>query len=176
MTSSNQKEISVSLWEFACDFYGNKPVEEICLDLQNTWSFDVDVLLFCLWSGTVVRVSLDGADWDLILSLSDHWQKDVVTPLRLVRQQLKLTSPPGMSEDFQGLRENIKRLELQAERLELEALQDLLIGDRAHPASPLPLISHAQKHIETYVARALSHRTADISEATKQTLCLLEFL
>ncbi|MBD8492311.1 TIGR02444 family protein [Pseudomonas syringae] len=114
----------VDLWSFTLDFYARPGVEQACLQLQAQGA-DVCVVLCGVWLGwravpcTDVRVvALDQA--------AGPWQVQVVGPLRALRTQWRQAATGDSA--LATLREQVKALELQAERTLLERLQ-ALAGD-----------------------------------------------
>lgn len=116
---------SASFWNFSLTLYAESGCAERCLELQNQWGLDVNLVLFCLWYGksfgTLPHSILTDA-----LDFSQHWRSQVVQPLRDLRvdmkQQTALASHFPFNE-FEELRENIKKLELAAEQRQQEQLQ-----------------------------------------------------
>lgn len=103
-------------WQFSGVVYARPGVAEACLDLQDRHGIDVNLLLFCAWTGAQGR-RLDNADLGLLRTASRPWHDEVVAPLRAARRWLKQQNavPEDLGEVF---REEVKALELQAEMLE----------------------------------------------------------
>lgn len=103
-------------WDFSLTVYARSGVAEACLALQDRHGLDVNLLLFCLWAGTGGR-RLAAADLDGLAAAVDDWQRQVVRPLRALRVRLKSQDAVerALSEP---LRQEIKRQELLAERIE----------------------------------------------------------
>ncbi|MFL9824734.1 TIGR02444 family protein [Rhodoplanes sp. SY1] len=108
-------------WRFSLATYRKPGVAEACLALQDGHGVDVNVLLFAMWLGTQGR-RLDAAEMRRVLDAAAGWARDVVVPLRLVRRRLKDAPPLVEPATAQAFRSEVKRLELEAERLEQEAL------------------------------------------------------
>ena len=106
-------------WRFSLRIYPS--VAEACLELQDRFGVDVNVLLFLLWAAHRGRKA--GAD-DVrrIVSTVERWSGSVVVPLRSVRRFLR--SPPAIvdPETAERFRGQVKRIELEAERLQQEGL------------------------------------------------------
>ncbi len=109
------------LWSFALSTYARAGVEDTCLRLQEQGA-DVCLLLCGLWleqRGVVPEPERVRA----LRTIAEPWQVTVVEPLRKVRKQWR-----AMAQQDAGLgalREQVKALELEAERqllLRLEAL------------------------------------------------------
>lgn len=110
------------LWDFSLAVYPAPGVKPACLELQAA-GLDVNVALWIAWHGAHgrdARPALEAA-----LALSADWSGRVVKPLRAARDALK--TPPGYVEapSASALREAILRAELEAERLEQQALEAL---------------------------------------------------
>ncbi|MDC7786873.1 TIGR02444 family protein [Rhodoplanes sp. TEM] len=108
-------------WRFSLATYRKPGVAEACLALQDGCSVDVNVLLFVLWLGTQGR-RLDAQATGLVLDQAVGWAREVVVPLRGVRRRLKQDPPLVDTAAAQAFRSEVKRLELEAERLQQEAL------------------------------------------------------
>ncbi len=105
-------------WRFSLAVYSRPEVPPACLTLQDMHGLDVNLLLFACFSGTCGRV-LTGQDLEILEAAAAPWHAQVVRPLRGARTWMKAQS---MSEAEGSLRETIKALELEAERIEQEKL------------------------------------------------------
>ena len=106
-------------WRFSLRFYQAPDVADACIALQEGCGVDVNVLLFVLWLGGERR-QIGVADARHIDMTAMSWRGGVVMPLRALRRRLKDGVPPiGRNEVF---RNRVKAIELEAERLEQEAL------------------------------------------------------
>ncbi|MDT2022464.1 TIGR02444 family protein [Methylocella sp. CPCC 101449] len=112
---------SSPFWTFSLRFYRLDGVAPACLALQDEQGVDVNVLLFLLFVATQGR-SLTQADVAAIDVAMADWRRETVAPLRAVRRVLR--TPPAAIDAAQAeaLRERIKAVELEAERLEQKAL------------------------------------------------------
>jgi uncharacterized protein (TIGR02444 family) len=109
------------LWEFSNRVYRLEGVPDACLTLQDRHGVDVNMMLFCCWTGATIGVVSD-ATMSEALGYSSLWAENVVRPLRRVRRWLK--SDHGESE----LRDEVKRVELDAERVQQDALEAITLG------------------------------------------------
>ncbi len=105
-------------WRFSLAVYGRPGVPEACLTLQDLRGLDVNLLLFACFAGGRGAV-LTPQHLEMLGTAVAAWHEQVVRPLRGARRWMK-TRPLDAAQ--RGLREEIKRLELEAERLEQEAL------------------------------------------------------
>lgn len=112
------------LWSFTLDFYARPGIEQACLRLQDQGA-DVCVLLFGVWLGAR-GVACHPARVEAISAIARPWQADVVMPLRALRTQWR--SAAQGDTGLAMLREQVKKLELEAERTLLQRLQMLALG------------------------------------------------
>lgn len=106
------------LWNHALALYARPGVEEACLTLQALGG-DVCLLLCGTWL-QAQSVAVDETRIQALQAVAGPWQREVVMPLRALRRQWRehaLDDP-----QLAVLREQVKALELQAERTLLERL------------------------------------------------------
>jgi uncharacterized protein (TIGR02444 family) len=119
-------------WRFSLRFYRAPGVADACIALQDGCGVDVNVLLFVLWLAGERR-QIGVAEACRIDMTAMPWRDGVVVPLRALRRQLKDGVPPiGHDEVF---RNRVKAIELEAERLEQEALFGIVPSLAATTAS-----------------------------------------
>ena len=108
-------------WTFSLSLYRTPGVPAACIVLQDECGADVNVLLFALWLASQGRAlqSDDLAQADRAIA---SWRNEAVRPLRAVRRFLR--EPPAIVESVAAgaLRDKVKAVELEAERLQQEAL------------------------------------------------------
>ena len=122
--------MSESFWDFSIRTYGCKQVPEACLALQNSYSADVNILLFTLWYGQT-RGKIEEPLFVEILAFSERWSAQVVKPLRGVRSWLKTEGCEDqhiVRHDCQSYREKVKKLELAGEKIQQEVLESMVAG------------------------------------------------
>jgi len=123
MSDAKSSTSDSAFWRFSLRFYALPEVAPACLALQDEANVDVNLLLFLLFladSGRAVSRD-DVARLDASIA---PWRSEVVEPLRTVRRQLKIgvgDMPPATSEP---LRNMVKKVELEAERLEQGRLEN----------------------------------------------------
>jgi uncharacterized protein (TIGR02444 family) len=116
---------------FAITVYRKHDVADACLTLQQELGLDVPVLLFCAWyAGT--HGELDEKMLAKVIERSRPFSLHVVQPLRQARRWMKQPADSQKAimmaanqEAWQSLREKIKSIEISAELLWLDALQNL---------------------------------------------------
>jgi uncharacterized protein (TIGR02444 family) len=141
---------TVSFKRFALALYGSEGVADACLDLQNRHDLDVNVVLFGAFVGAVRRQTLTIADLDLAHHRVAGWHREVVRPLRAVRQRLKTGPAPAPNEATGGLRRKLSQLEIEAEVMELDQL-GALIPELHSPRSRSSAAECAAAAIETVI-------------------------
>jgi uncharacterized protein (TIGR02444 family) len=120
-TSSSQGS---PFWRFSLGFYRQPGVADACIALQEQAGVDVNLLLFLLWHATLKR-ALSAAEVEELERRIAAWRDATVIPLRTVRRALK--SPPALvaAATAELFRTKIKAVELEAERLQQEAMYEL---------------------------------------------------
>lgn len=108
-------------WRFSLQFYRLPKVADACIALQEEAGVDVNLLLFLLWQARQRR-RLTTAEVAVLDGKIAPWRDVAVIPLRSVRRALK--SPPALVEaaTAEAFRNRIKAAELEAERLQQEAM------------------------------------------------------
>ena len=111
-------------WRFSLRFYRQPHVADACIALQEEAGVDVNLLLFLLWHATLAR-ALSPAEVAELEGRIAVWRETTVIPLRAMRRALK--SPPGLvaTATAELFRTRIKAVELEAERLQQEAMHEL---------------------------------------------------
>ena len=113
--------MSSDLWSFSVTTYSRRDVERACLHLQSK-GVNVCLLLCGLWLGER-GVTCNEQRLQLLRDVAAPWDAEVVQPVRALRERWKAAA----SEDagLNNLREEVKTLELNAERLLLLRLEQL---------------------------------------------------
>lgn len=125
---------SQNFWDFSVALYARGRVEDACLELQNTYQIDVNLLLLCYWHG-LHHGEFDTVTLAQALEQSARWNKAVVQPLRNVRKWMKdkqALFPLGDQIQFETLRQRIKLDELAGEKYEQELLEQLCLARTSH--------------------------------------------
>jgi len=111
-----------TFWQFSLRFYRRPEIPPLCIALQDEQGVDVNLLFFILFLSLNSR-QLKAEDVKRIDASIRDWRTKVVQPLRTIRRELKTGIPPLDAQHSEALRNAIKRDELQAERLQQEALE-----------------------------------------------------
>ena len=129
-------------WAFSLGYYRGAGVAEACLELQDNCGVDVNVMLFLLWQASQKR-HLGAVQVKALAEKVGPWQIDVIGPIRGLRRMLKGHAPlldKGPAELF---RTKIKAIELEAERLQQEAMYAMASGLNAEPATSVEAAARA---------------------------------
>jgi len=108
-------------WDFSLQFYSLPGVATACIRLQDTNGADVSLLLFALWAARC-GLRLGAAEAQAAEATVHPWRETVVRPLRIARRATK-GAPAGYAAGSSAmLHDRIKAIELEAERLQQDAL------------------------------------------------------
>lgn len=132
-------------WNFSLELYDRQGVAAACLDLQNTYQLDVNLLLFCFWHAKDYG-EIDRKLMRDVIAISSQWRANVVQPLRNTRSWMKLNS--NSRPQFEDLRERIKEDELMAEKLQQEKISSLAFTFN-ETLKPAPSKGDAEKNIDS---------------------------
>ncbi|WPC05373.1 TIGR02444 family protein [Pseudomonas benzenivorans] len=142
------------LWRFAEDYYQRPGVETACLQLQDQGA-DVCLLICAVWLGRR-GVACTARRIEQLQAIARPWQRQVVERLRQIRQDWRDAARGDNA--LAGLREQIKRLELDAERVQM---QRLAATSRDWPAE-------SAKDLEAWLGALAPSRTAATDAALQQ--------
>ena len=113
--------MSDDVWSYALQLYARPGVEAACLALQEGGA-DVCLLLASTWLGST-GVAFSPARISALESAARNWRDQVIVPLRSLRQQWREAAQQDAA--LAGLRERLKQLELDAEKVLLEQLESV---------------------------------------------------
>jgi len=125
----------MSLWDWSLRAWAAPGVENACLDLQDAQGQNIPLLLWAGWCAATGRAPTED-DLEAACDTARVWQDTIVAPLRGVRRALKTRIPDLDEADREAVRDQVKRLELDAERRLLAALEGLS-PPSAGPARPV---------------------------------------
>ncbi|MBO6560307.1 MAG: TIGR02444 family protein [Nisaea sp.] len=111
-------------WTYSLTTYARDGAAAACLDLQDQYDVDVNLLLLCCWLGTE-GVALDSETVRRAIQLADEWAGPVIAPLRAVRRHLK---PLAVDSEIAAFREQVAALELSAEQIQQARLHAAFEG------------------------------------------------
>jgi uncharacterized protein (TIGR02444 family) len=111
-----------AFWQFSLAFYARDRVAAACLEMQDGASVDVNVMFYLFFVANHQR-QVDRTDVARIDAMIRSWREQTVVPLRTLRRRLKSGIEPVPAIDSESLRSAVKRIELDAERIEQEWLE-----------------------------------------------------
>lgn len=113
---------SDSFWDFSLKVYSTSQVPSSCIELQDSIGLDVNVLLLSLLAVVVKQRQLTTQELSDADRFVQSWRDEVVKPIRALRRRLKPGVEPIPSAISGPLRDDIKKVELDAEYLQQQAL------------------------------------------------------
>jgi uncharacterized protein (TIGR02444 family) len=135
-----------TLWRFSTAFYARADVAEALIKLQDRAGFDVNLMLFALWSGLSGRNRVTAAELAAAVRAAGPIRSELVEPLRSLRRRLR-SNPDA---DIQRLREEIKRLELAAELI-LQTRLARIAGTPGSDHDPASRLAVAEANLALYL-------------------------
>jgi len=105
-------------WDFSLAVYMTDGVAPACIEIQDRLNVDVNVIMFCLWTGATGRGVMTAAEIAALRRAVDTWHETVVKGLRAIRQRMKGGMPPAPLEFSDKLRRRIAKIEVDCEHLE----------------------------------------------------------
>lgn len=120
MTEAGAKT-ETPFWRFSLHYYRQPGVSDACIALQDGSGADVNLFLFLMWLAAGRRLLSEG-EVKKLDDLVRDWRNLTIVPIRDTRRRLKSAATlvePGKQEAF---RNKVKAVELEAERLQQEAL------------------------------------------------------
>ena len=124
------------LWAWAVEQYERPGAAEACLELQDAHGVSVPLILWALWSEAEGRTP----DLEAGARAARSWEDEAVGPLRRLRRALKALEADA---DREAVRDQVKAVELDAERRLLNALERLPALPGPTPAAPALLAATA---------------------------------
>lgn len=164
-------DTSEGFWDFSVRTYRTDGVPEACLSLQNDYGADVNMLLYCSWVGGFYG-SFDDALFSNASGFADNWADEVVRPLRSARTWMKQSGcrqEPMSTEECMSLREEIKSVEFEAERLQQEVLESITAGRELRTDVTEAALDDVLANLHRYA----EHSGIDISDDVRQKFSVI---
>jgi uncharacterized protein (TIGR02444 family) len=129
----------MALWDWVVAAYERPGVPEACLTLQDAHGLNTSYLLWAWQAGVTDAARLaQGA------ALARAWDASALHPIRAARRALKAPHPPVDDAVREALREEVKAMELHAERVLVETLERLGQGPGGGPGGMAALEAAAE--------------------------------
>lgn len=122
-------------WRFSLHFYKQAGVSDACITLQDDCGVDVNLLLYLFWLASDGR-QLTADEVKNLDGKVKSWRELTIIPIRDTRRKLKgavTLLDPNRQEAF---RNKVKAVELDAERLQQEALYEFTKAGPIGKAAP----------------------------------------
>jgi uncharacterized protein (TIGR02444 family) len=135
-------------WRFSLAFYRRRGVADACIAVQEQSGVDVNLLLYLLWQASQAR-ALTAHEVAALDEQIAPWRLAAVIPLRAVRRALK--DPPALvaGAAAEAFRNRIKAVELEAERLQQEAMYQIAPARSGHNTA-VPADAAARANLAAY--------------------------
>jgi uncharacterized protein (TIGR02444 family) len=157
-------------WRFSLNFYRQPGVAEACIALQDGCGVDVNLMLFLLWLAAGGR-QLSIEDIKELDEAVRSWRDRTIIPIRDVRRKLKGAPTLVEAGKQEAFRTRIKAVELEAERLQQEALyarsRSAPNSATAPPAAALANLAGYERMLGTRFAPAAIDRLVSAFETLK---------
>jgi uncharacterized protein (TIGR02444 family) len=108
-------------WRFSLKYYGQAGVSDACIALQDGCGVDVNLLLFLFWLASE-RQELAADEVKKLDATIKSWRELTIIPIRDTRRKLKGAKTFVDPAKQEALRDKVKAVELEAEKLQQEAL------------------------------------------------------
>lgn len=114
------------LWDFANELYQHQQIKSLCLELQDKFEVDVCLLLTLVWLAAQHK-TVDKQSIAELLHIVDDWQQHITLPLRSLRKAIAGFPENDNCADSDLIYQQLKRVELDAERLALQRLEQAIM-------------------------------------------------
>jgi uncharacterized protein (TIGR02444 family) len=121
MNDTETKTETTPFWRFSLSFYRQAGVSDACIALQDECGVDVNLLLFLFWLASEGRL-LTANEVKKLDNEVRSWRELTIIPIRDTRRRLKGAPTAVDSGRQEAFRSKVKAVELEAERLQQEAL------------------------------------------------------
>ena len=164
----------LSLWDFSIAFYAKPKIQSACLTLQDQYGVNVPLLLCCCWASRRYGILPLPLSKDL-QQYTEAYSDLTIEPLRALRTAMKNshdTQWPTTANEWQDLRESIKKIELASECLLLTGLEKLIV---ATVVKPLVVPQQEKVQLNCIANMAACFSELDVNQGTAKTALALIF-
>lgn len=124
MSQSDLGPSDPGLWDWSVSVYAAPDVADCCLRLQDNHDQNVPLLLWAGWVASTGR-AVDDDDIEAACDTARAWAETTIAPLRAIRRRLKAPIPDLDDAAREAIRDQVKAVELAAERSLLTELESL---------------------------------------------------
>ncbi|WP_420549772.1 TIGR02444 family protein [Curvivirga sp.] len=161
------------LWEFSLKAYSKDKLAQNCLLLQDDYHLDVNLILLFVWTG-LSGAKLTDESTETLIRHAKAWRETAVEPLRNIRRGLKSDVGAVTKTMSNHLREDVKALELAAEKIQQDMLMDVVVKLPAVNAREGDRKSVARRNLLTYIQQQNIRVDARIKESFEDILSISE--
>jgi len=105
-------------WQYSLSVYAQPEVARLCLQLQDTWGLNVNLLLLCGWAANQ-GVRLSSQDFQQLKGAIAPLNQDLTEPLRQLRRSV---DEMAIGDDWKAdLKKRLLSLELTMEQMQQSA-------------------------------------------------------
>lgn len=123
---------AASLWAFSLELYRRKGVASTLIDWQDALGVNVNVALCVCWAARRESRALTEAEITRLHNAVSAWNTAVTQPIRRVRRDIKARTELNSLMGTDTFREQVKAVELDAERIEQHVLvANMDVGERS---------------------------------------------
>lgn len=138
-----------NLWTYTTQLWTLPEVESICLELQNIYDADVNILLYCCWIGDK-SLSMNEDDMQVLLDTVTPWQT-MIKPLRDSRKMMQQQLVAMPSHLVDQTINNMNQMELNAEHMAQIALEKTYSTRKITPQDGTSSIECSYYNINLYL-------------------------
>ena len=138
MTTMSDSLPNHPFWNYSLRLYAQPGVSDACLRLQDEHGLDVNLVLFCIWSGLAGPGQLTQDELNAAIARGGQWQSEVVEPIRKIRRTLKQDSLGADKDLVSYFRPRAQALELDGEHVQqliLASIVPLTRGEQSRGAA-----------------------------------------
>ena len=155
------------LWDFSVQTYSLPEVKDLCLELQNNFDADINIIMFCLWIAEQ-SIELSKEDTVALIQTTLPWQKSILKPLRDARKMIKQQTIAMPADLLDQTVCNLTEMELNAEHMSQMALEKAInLNEITAKRSP---IECATLNTSLYLQQLKSISSIDIVTETLSKL------
>lgn len=157
------------LWRFSLRVYAAPGVDEACLRLQDRYSANVNLVLFCCWFGYAGYGEIGSARLRAVLAPAKEWHDKAVAPLRALRRVIKQDPRPLSTNAAEPVWQKILSAELSTEHALQTMLFECVAGLVAEEKSAAALRADTDSNLAAYLDTA----GIPLDEVVERELCTL---
>ncbi len=155
---------SSPFWDYTWEVYHRPHVAGVCIELQETYAADVNMLMLSCWLAATGRGVLSVDEWGQSLHVTSVWRNEVVKPLRHVRKHMK-SEQRVPAELYQQVLDS----EIKAERVEQIRLEQQW---QHRPSTPLAVPGQVDVSLRNIVNYFVADEL-EVNDALKDKLVTL---